>query len=85
MSITYAKYQEAKKTIAQYEEQLKKAVVKITDLKIDQKVKRDYPESFDYWVSEIEGDDVLIRTTEDHNHPEHDDFLVNISEIRLTE
>lgn len=57
--------------------------VSIDDLYIDQKVKRNYQGSWDYWVTEIDGDAVLIRTTEKMNDPKYDDFWVNVSEICL--
>jgi hypothetical protein len=54
-----------------------------SDLSINQKVKRNYPESWDYWVTEMQGEDVLIRTTENEDDPKYDDFWVNIVELRL--
>lgn len=59
------------------------SVVSISDLSINQKVKRNYPESWDYWVTEIQGEDVLIRTTQNEDDPKYDDLRVNVTEIRL--
>lgn len=81
--ILYKHYLEAKKLIEAYEDQLNEALVSSNNLHINQKVKRNYPESWDYWISEIKGEDVLIRTTEDENDPKYDDFLVNVAELRL--
>jgi len=82
-TISQREYLMAKEIVAQYEKQMESATVKPSDLSINQKVKRNYPESWEYWVSEINGDDVLLRTTEDVNSPECGDFTVNISEIRI--
>ena len=81
--IRYSEYLRAKKIIEEYKLQKKSSIVKIEDLTINQKVKRDYPESWDYWVTEIKGEDVLIRTTEKEDDPEYNDFWVNVSGIRL--
>lgn len=81
--ITHEKYLEAQKIVDAYHLQLKQSVVNINDLSINQKVKRNYPESWDYWVTEIQGKDVLIRTAENEDAPDYDDFWVNIAEIRL--
>lgn len=59
-----------------------KVVVDPNELSIDQKVKRNYPESWDYWISEIDGEKVLIRTTFKKDDPDYDDFWVDIKEIR---
>lgn len=80
--ITYREYLEAHKIIDTYRMQLKQSVFTVRDLSINQKVKRNYPESLDYWISEIIGEDVLIRTTEKEDDPEYNDFLVNIAELR---
>jgi hypothetical protein len=79
----HREYLKALKVIKSYEEQMEKSSVKVSDLSINQKVKRNYPESWFYWVSEIVGEDVLLRTTEKEEDPECDDFMVNVSEIRL--
>lgn len=81
--ILYKQYLEAQKIVDVYHSQLKQSVVSTSDLSINQKVKRNYPESWDYWISEIEGEDVLIRTTENENDPKYDDFWVNVAELRL--
>lgn len=81
--LTHREYLEAQKIIDMYHSQLKQSVVSARDLSINQKVKRNYPESWDYWVTEIQGEDVLIRTTENEDEPNYDDFWVNIAEIRL--
>lgn len=81
--ITYSEYLKAQKVVDDYKLQMSESLVKLSDLSINKKVKRNYPESWDYWVTELQGEDVLIRTTEDVNDPLYDDFLVNISEIRL--
>lgn len=52
------------------------------DLKINQRVKRDYAASWVYWVTEMKGEQVLIRTTERIDDPEYDDFWVDINELR---
>lgn len=36
-----------------------------------------------YWISEINNDDILIRTTKNIDDINYNDFLVNISEIQL--
>ncbi len=82
--ITHRKYLKALEIVNLYQQQILQAVVNINDLSPNQKVKRNYPESYDYWISEIQGEDVLLRTTEKEDDPEYDDFLVNIGEIRLT-
>lgn len=81
--ILHTDYLKAKKVVEEYENQLANSVVRVNDLNINQKIKRNYPESWDYWVSEINGEDVLIRTTEDKDDEMYDDFWVNISELRL--
>jgi hypothetical protein len=57
----------------------------ITYPSIGQKVKRDYKESWDYWVNEIvtETGRVLIRTTESKDDPEYDDFWVSVKELKF--
>lgn len=81
--ITHKEYLEAQKIVDAYHSQLLQSVVSTSDLSINQKVKRNYPESWDYWVTELQGEDVLIRTTENEDDPKCDDFLVNVVEIRL--
>jgi hypothetical protein len=81
--ITHKEYLEAQKIVDAYHSQLKQSVVSISDLSINQKVKRNYPESWDYWITEIQGEDVLIRTTENEDDPKYDDFWVNVAELRL--
>lgn len=81
--ITHKEYLEAQKIVDTYHLQLKQSVISISDLSINQKVKRNYPESWDYWVTEIQGEDVLIRTTENEDDSKYDDFWVNIAELCL--
>lgn len=81
--ITHREYLEAQKIVDSYHSQLKQSVVSTSDLYINQKVKRNYPESWDYWVTEIQGEDVLIRTTENEDDSKYDDFWVNVAELRL--
>jgi len=81
--ITHKKYLEAQKIVDAYHLQLKQSVISTSDLSVNQKVKRNYSESRDYWVTEIQGEDVLIRTTENEDDPNYDDFLVNVAELRL--
>lgn len=50
-------------------------------LAVNQKVKRNYVESWDYWISEVSGDMVLIRTTERIDDPSYDDFWVSVNDI----
>lgn len=81
--ITHREYLKAQKIVDTYRLQLKQSEVTVNDLFANQRVRRNYPESWDYWISEIQGEDVLLRTTEKEDDPEYDDFLVNIAEIRL--
>ena len=81
--ITHKKYLEAQKIVDAYHLQSKQSVISTSDLSVNQKVKRNYSESRDYWVTEIQGEDVLIRTTENEDDPNYDDFLVNVAELRL--
>ena len=80
--VLHRDYLKATKIVEEYLSQFRQPCANIDDLSIDLKVKRNYPESWDYWVTEIQGRDVLLRTTEKLDDPKYDDFLVNISEIR---
>ncbi len=80
--ILHREFLEAKKIVDEYNLQTEQSVLNVNNLSIDQKVKRNYPQSWNYWVSEIQGEDVLIRTTEKEDDPEYNDFLVNISDLR---
>jgi hypothetical protein len=61
------------------------STLKVNDISVNQKVgfKMGNKESKTYWVSEISGNDVLIRTTESENDPDYDDFWFNISDLKL--
>ena len=83
--ILYSKYIEAKKVVDEYNEQMNNSVIRVSDLTVNQKVTRSHHNSSVYWVSEILGEDVLLRTTENENDPEYNDIWVNISDIRLVE
>jgi hypothetical protein len=76
-------YLQAKGIVNAYEKQISESILKPGDLTINQKVKRNYPESWDYWVTEFQGEDILIRSTEDENDPNYNDYLVNIAELRV--
>ena len=80
--ITYREYLEAQKIVDAYHSQLEQSVVSTSDLFVNQKVKRYNRKSW-WWVSEIQGDDVLIRTTENEDDSDYDDMWVNIAEVRL--
>lgn len=56
---------------------------KVNFPQLNQKVKRNYPESWDYWVEEIDltNSKVLIRTTEDYNDSACDDFWVEVGTL----
>ena len=78
--IKYKEYLEAQKIVDAYQLQLKQSVLKIGDLSINQKVKRNNRKSW-WWVDEIHGDDLLIRKTENENDPKCEYMWVNIAEI----
>jgi hypothetical protein len=81
--ILHTEYLKAQKIVDEYQLQLKQCAISITDLVINQKVKRASMYSSNYWVSEILGEDVLVRTTENVDDPYYNDFFVNIAELRL--
>ena len=80
--ITHKEFLEAQEIVKKYNLQMKSAVFKPADLKIDMPVRRYYPQSMVYWVTEIKGEDVLIRTTFDESDKNYDDFWVSIAELR---
>ena len=81
--LTEREYLSAMDIVNKYNEQLKTATVKSSDLKINQEVRRSYSESNRYWIEEINGDDILLRATESSEDADYDDFIVNIAEVRI--
>jgi hypothetical protein len=82
--IRHSEYLTAKQTVENYENQMKTRVnIKLDDLSIDQEVQtiHNQDKTRRFWVSEIVGEDVLIRTTFDVKDNDYDDFLVNICDI----
>lgn len=79
---TQKEFLEAQEIVEKYKLQMKSAVFKPEDLKIDMPVRRNNPHSWVYWVTEIQEEDVLIRTTFDENDKKYDDFWVSIAELR---
>ncbi len=89
-AILHSEYKKAKALVDAYIKQIESWDANIhpniCDLKIDQKVHivaKFGTYDYDYWVTEIIGHDVLIRTRENINDREYDDRWVNIIEIRL--
>lgn len=80
--LLHREYLNAIKVVEEYHLQIKDTELWMSDLSIDIQVRRNYPESQVYWVSEVNGQDVLIRTTKDEDAVGCDDFWVNISELR---
>lgn len=62
---------------------IQQKVITKSDLFIHQCIKLKSSETKFYWISEINNDDILIRTTKNIDDINYNDFLVNISEIQL--
>ncbi len=84
-AILYSEYLKAKKLVNEYQDQVGASVLNINDIKPNQKLKLEsarWYNTIECWVSEMHGQDVLVRTTEKEEDPMYDDLLVNISELR---
>jgi hypothetical protein len=76
-TVLHSHYLSALSLVEEYHRQKENSVLQISDLTVDLPVRMNHPNSQTYWVSEVIGEDVLIRTTEDEHSPEYDDYLVN--------
>ena len=76
-------YLKSNEIIDEFQSPLNQSIFNISDFSLNKKVKRNYPESLDYWVTEIKGKNILIRTTENLEDANYDDFWVNVDELRL--
>ena len=81
LNISNNRYLEAKELVKKYEKLLKKAPLKKCNISIDMEVKLDDIDKI-YWVSEISGSDILIRTTYSISDILYDDYLVSIWRLK---
>jgi len=82
MNVKYLEYLEAIRIVQKYENQKLNCPFSTGNLDINQLVGVKGLEST-YWIEEIQGEDVLIRTTEDPNDPDYNDYLLNFTELIL--
>lgn len=82
--ITGKEYREAKAIVAQYEHQEYEASRKsLGKLELNQPIRWTRAPGLSFWIHEIRGDEVLIRTTESANDPDRDDFWVAYDKLML--